>query len=35
MQAKMAEYGFEAVRDAISNNMKITPLDHWFEREDK
>lgn len=35
MQSKMAEYGFEAVRDAISNDMKITPLDHWFEREDK
>lgn len=35
MQKKMSEYGFEAVRDAISNNMKITPLDHWFEHEDK
>ncbi len=35
MQAKMSEYGFEAVRDAISDDMKITPLDHWFERSDK
>ena len=33
MQQKMSGYGDEQVKDAISCDMKITPLDRWFEQD--
>ena len=32
MESKMSEYGYDKIRDNIIADMKVTPLDRWFEQ---
>ncbi len=32
MESKMSEYGYDKIRENIAADMKVTPLDRWFEQ---